>query len=132
MNRKDLVVDGISKYRYRELLYLCRQYQEMKAEVERICYDPPKQIKETGGSGGQITDKTPCKAQKSAQMLRKISAIELSAQDAGGDLWQYVILNVCTGKGVEVLRPPCGRNNFYKMRNNFFGLLDRRLDDAMG
>ena len=126
MNKRDLSVEelGISRFRYRELMYFCLQYEEMKerlAELTLVSAVRPGH----GGRGGGRSDPAARAALRLAELRGKLEAIEQAALEAGGDLYAYLLAAVTTDAAYEQLKVPCGRRQFYAMRRRFFLSLDK-------
>ena len=120
---------GISHSRERELVWACRQYEELKA---RIRAERRGEVEKRPGHSRYYARKDPTgnKAARLADSAAavRLRAIEDSAKAVGGDaMWRYLIRNVCMGIGYTRLQPPCGVNQFSRMRVAFLLELDRRI-----
>ena len=121
---------GISKDRYRELLYYCRQYPEWKVEANSLL--GIKAIKMDGlphGSGK--SDPVASAAERREKLLAKIAVVDECASGVGGGAWyDALIQNVCLGRAYEkidaAIMPTSFRNAFYEIRRQFFEKLDKK------
>ena len=62
------------------------------------------------------------------ELFKNCELIEQIALEADGDLYQYIIKNVCYDKPVDYLIThgmPCSAPSFYDKRRYFFYLLDK-------
>ena len=98
----------ISSNRYRELKYFCRQYREKKA---KLC---------------AMTQTVEDNATRRAELEKDVTLIEQAAAEAGKDLAGYIIRNVTDGTAFEYLGAPCGRSTFFRIRQRFYYILDKR------
>ena len=120
---------GISDARYRELLYMCRQYDEMRRRLQRIREGVDDPARRPGNSSASVKDPTGNRAVKAAGSMeaRKVKAIEEAARAAGGEIWRYVLMNVTRGTHFERMDVPCGRRQFYEARRRFFWELSQKI-----
>ena len=128
MKKRDLSLGqyGISKHRYRELLYFCLQYPEWKEQLAG-CYD----CKASTYSGNPynssgVSDPTMTKAMRAAALSKNIKLIEQTAIDTDAELYQWILKAVTHGIGFEWLQIPCHRNKFILLRHRFYFLLDKK------
>lgn len=120
---------GISNKRQKELSGFCEQYPEWKqklkdleSEIKGIQYtDMPM-------AHNNDSDTTSALAIKRSELSTKCELIEHIAEKAGGDMAEYLILNICYDVPVSHLllqeNMACSSQNFYDMRRYFFHLLD--------
>lgn len=121
---------GISKYRQRELEDICRQYDEMRAKLDRIRSGADDPGPRPGNTPGSIyKDQTARRAIAAAESreARRIEAIEQAAVAADPELFRYILASVTRGISYERMSVPCGRRQFYDARSRFFWELDRRI-----
>ena len=120
---------GISADRYRELLYLCRQYDEMRRRVQRIREGTDEIVRRPGNSAASVKDPTGNRAVRAAasKEARRIKAIEDAAAAADPQLARFIILNVSRGVTWEHMSVPCGRRQFYETRRRFFWELAQKI-----
>ena len=121
---------GISGDRYRELMYMCRQYDAMRSKLDRIRMGIDDPAPSPGNSPGSIyKDPTASHAIAAADSreARRIDAIEQAALAADPGLYQHILTNVTRGVSYERMPVPCGRRQFYDARRRFFLELDRRV-----
>ena len=120
---------GISPYRYRELLNFCRQYPEWKKEADSLL--GVRAVKMDGlphGSGK--SDPVAMAAEKRDRLLAKIKLIDDCAREIGGGEWYAALIqNVCIGRSYEqmdrALMPTSERNAYFKVRRQFFEMLNK-------
>lgn len=126
LKKRDLSLNkyNISKNRYRELLYFCRQYREKKIQLASMCFISSPKLNGMP-SGGAAGDPTMHRALDNAALQRDIELIETAAKEAGGNLSEYIITNVCDEIPYRHLNVPCGINQFYTLRRHFFWLLSK-------
>lgn len=127
----------LPRHRYLELVHLCLQYDDMKAERRAILDASVSavQIHEGPAAPGpsQISP-TEQKAIRAAELSRKIDAITRCAHAAGGPRMAPRILRSVTKEvGYDQIAAkeggplPVGRRTFYAMRRRFFWLLDQEV-----
>lgn len=123
---------GISVERYRELLHFCRQYPEWKTEANSLL--GIRAIKMDGqphGSG--VSDPVAMAAEKREKLMTKIDIVDRCARAIGGGEWYAAIIqNVCIGRPYEqmdrALMPTSDRNAYFKMRRQFFEILNKTTE----
>ena len=125
MSKKDLALDkyGISKERYRELLYFCMQYNEWKDSIDYGLGSPSGTNEPRGTGIGNPTEKIAIKNQRALDNCR---LVEESARLAGDCIWKYLLKNVTEGITYEYMDVPCGRRYFYEARRKFFYILSQK------
>ena len=116
---------GVSPARYAELRDVCRQYREMRRDVERARhglfgrFELKSRRDPTGNTAAAVA---------SMPQARRCRIIEQCAGDVAGRIVGRAILkSVTDGDAYARLRPPCGERQFYQLRLSFFAELDRRL-----
>lgn len=131
MNKRDLTLDkyGISKKRYRELKYFCEQYPEWKNAVANQTYLSAVTYDGMPHSAN-IGDPTQAKAMNFSEKSAHIDLIDSVAVSAAGDMWVWLIRNICYEVPVDWLilseRMPMSKAQFYDYRRYFFFLLDQK------
>lgn len=123
---------GISRDRYGQLLHFCRQYPEWKTEANSLL--GIRAIKMDGqphGSGK--SDPVALAAERRDKLLTKIGVVDECAKTIGGGEWYAALIqNVCIGKTFsqmdKALMPTSSGNAFFRMRREFFAMLDKKLD----
>lgn len=124
---------GISKDRYIELLHYCRQYPEWKFEANSML--GVRAVRITGlPSGGGKSDPVAQAVARREKLMSKVELIEDCAVAVGQGEWVMAIIqNVCYGKPYSALNitvlPSSNRNHFFRMRREFFALLDKKKAD---
>lgn len=127
---KRLEAAGIDKLRLFELSYICKQYRENKRRLERARAGIVDRRK--GSRAWHQPDPTGNAAVNIAAMpeARRVRMIEQAAAEvAPPSIAEAIIVSACDGVPYEKMRkrPPCGRNQFYTMRMDFFIRLDAIL-----
>lgn len=123
---------GMEKERYMELLNFCRQYPKWKIEASSLL--GIRGIRADGQPhGGGISDPVARAAAKRERLLSKIHLVDTCAKSVGGGEWYAVIIqNVCIGKSYEnidkALMPTSRSNSFFRMRREFFRVLDEQKE----
>lgn len=123
-NKKDIVLNefDISKFRYRELLNFCMQYEEKKNKVKEFCQISA--VKYSGmPKGNKIADPTAEKATMLLQLKADIELIEQTAIEAGAEFYKQLLDNITKGISYLHLDVPYSKASFYRMRKRFFYLL---------
>lgn len=123
---------GISKERYQELLYFCRQYPRWLAEANSLL--GLRAVRNDGlphGSGK--SDPVAMAAEKREKILAKIAVVDQCARSVGhGEWYTAMIEHVCNKKSYDyidkTLMPTSDRNTFYKQRRSFFEILNKVKD----
>lgn len=119
---------GISEARYEELKAICRQYRGMRRAMDRARAGI---VDRDGGRGAwHRPDPTGSAAIAMAghPYARRMKLIEESAAKVAEPVVAAALLrNVSEGWDYDLLRPPCGRRQFYVIRQLFFIELDRAL-----
>lgn len=127
---KRLEAAGIDKLRLFELSYICKQYRANKRKLERARAGIVDRRK--GSGAWRLPDPTGNAAVNIAAMpeARRVRMIEQAANEvAPPSIAEAIIVSTCDGVPYEKMRkrPPCGRNQFYTMRMDFFIRLDAIL-----
>lgn len=86
---------GISTKKYRELMYFCMQYEDMKKSLQ------------------------------DEKCIQEIRMIEEAAMEADKELYPYILRAVTMGIPYEYLEVPAGRRKFYEARRKFFYILSK-------
>ena len=126
MSRKrdlELAKYGISKWKYRELLYFCMQYQEKR---HMINYGLGAVNQDGMPKGNKTSDLTGGNAISNVQLQSDVEVIEQTAIQTDADLYPYILKNVTEGIAYEYMDIPCGRRAFYEMRKLFFYYLSKK------
>ncbi len=124
---RTMEIDGMNKLRQRELIYICRQYDEMKAQLEAVRGGFNNLRRDGQPRGTRTGNPTAAAAEKALRIRNRVDAIDaaLGALDTG--LRSPVRRNVTRGIPYERLNAPCGRNQFYAARRAFLLALDKNL-----
>ena len=122
INRRDLSLGkrGISRERYRELLYFCMQYRQWKEQIEYGLHG----VNNDGMPHGTGTSNpTEQQALRNEKLISNCKLIEEAAQKAEPSIWEYILRNVTEGVVYEYMNVPCGRRYFYEARQRFYEIL---------
>lgn len=122
---------GLPMTRFRELYYHCLQYPVWVVELDNISdmqavnYDGlPK--------GTQTSNPVEQLASKRESLRDKISLIERTAKEAGGDISEALLIAVTTGATFDQLKRSgvlfAERDCFYQRRRMFYWMLDSRME----
>lgn len=122
---------GIDKDRLKELCSICSQYRKNKRKIEMARAGIVDKRRNSSGAWHQ-PDPTGNAAVNIAAMpeARRVRIIEQAANEvAPPSIAEAIITSACDGVPYEKMRrrPPCGRNQFYTMRMDFFIRLDAIL-----
>lgn len=119
---------GISDARYKELLWLARQYDELKRKERAYRRGEVDRVGGGNGAWKGVSDPTAAGGMRlaSSPYAWKIAAIEQAAAAADAGLCRHILDNVARGRTFEDMGPPCARNTFFAARARFFAELDRR------
>ena len=128
MDERDLSLGcyEISRERYRELKYFCRQYADKKAKAAEARL-PGGQALDGMPHGSAVGDPTARRAEKAMRYARDVELIERVAAEAAPDCTRELLRNVTEGTPWEYLpAADAPRRAFYEARRKFFWLLDLR------
>lgn len=120
---------GISQDRYQELLHFCRQYPEWKLEASSLL--GIRAIKADGMPHGTgQSDPVAVVAERREKLVEKIAIVDKCALAIDNGAWHAsIIQNVCIGRAYEqmdrALMPTSDKNAYFKVRRQFFELLDK-------
>lgn len=119
---------GISCKRYNELLWYCRQYPDWVSELNNMTVIKSQNVTGMPNGSGGTSNQTEELAIRRQELFKKCELIEQTAIEADGDLYQYIIKNVCYNKSANYLVThdmPCTASTLYDKRRYFFYLLDK-------
>lgn len=118
---------GISKERYLELKYFCRQYHEF---LDKIQYGLIKSTINDGMPKGGINTSSPVEQQAidNNQLIDAINLIDDTVNATVDDekMRKCILQAVTLGTSYERMKVPCGRRQFYELRRKFFYLLAQK------
>ncbi len=130
MSRRPIVSKtyNLSKARYYELMYWCRQYPEWVAKVRQVCgvgnvqYDGMPH-----GTGTSNPTEAHVIATEEEQANIKLLEDTVAAVAEGWSKWLLVaVTQDATYDELRMKGIPCGRRQFYDGRRRFFYLLSQR------
>ena len=119
----------LSRNKYLELYYFCRQYDDWKKEYESLgsvqAFRYEEKIKSPDPS-----DPTFNIAARRLELFHKMELVEQTAIEANPELARFILMNVTEGAGFNYIDNrfivPCCEKSFYKFRRRFFFLLARK------
>lgn len=123
MNSKAYELYRIDKNVYNELKWLCRQYEDIKREIESCYGVSAVRYDSTGSSpGNRIGDPVQEHSDRAMRLREDIEKIDLALDKTAEEpLRGYLKKAVTTGLRYEYLGSvPCGRQLFYELRRKFF------------
>lgn len=104
----------------------CREYKKKKNRIMAFSeYQSPSF--ESSGSGQRRVDSNERQIIERVTLEIEVWAIEDAIREVSGDLSPYLFLNVTEGTPFEYLDVPSSRRSFYRMKNEFFKLLDTKI-----
>lgn len=109
-------------------MWYCRQYPDWVSELNNMAVIKSQNVTGMPNGSGKTSNQTEELAIKRQELFKKCELIEQTAIEADGDLYQYIIKNVCYDKPVDYLIThgmPCSAPSFYDKRRYFFYLLDK-------
>lgn len=116
---------SISRDKYQELYYFCKQYWERKKEISFL--RGLTEVKQDGmPKSNSISDPTYQKAEKILRLRHENELIEQAAIETHSGLYQYILKNVTEGTPYEYMEAPIGRRQFYELRRIFFKKLSEK------
>ena len=123
---------NISKYRFREVLNHCYQYNEWKAELAEN--DSTLKARAYTGmpSGSGSSNETEALAIRRMELKKKIETIEQTAIEADAELYPYIIKAVTNEWATfrylkDSLGMPCEKDMFYERRRRFYYLMSKKI-----
>lgn len=124
---------GISTNRFWELRSFCLQYNEWK-DMLKYNVDTVKSptITDMPTGKGRTSDPTATRGVDRALLSQKCDIIEQTARETDEVLYPYIIKAV-TNKGIgynylsAVMNIPCSHNTWYKVRRQFYILLNKKV-----
>ena len=125
---------GISKERYLELLYFCRQYPQWKHEAASMLGIRGKGL-DGMPHGTGVGDPVAAQAERRERLLRKIGIVDMCARSVcNGEWFAALICNVCEGKPYRmidsILMPTSHNAVFFQARREFFVALNDAMDEG--
>ena len=105
----------VPKEEYLTVLHFCRQFPEWEKEISESM--KPGIISSRDYDPGRI-----------AVIRRKKSVLEMVIQKTANGMDEWLFLGVCHGRTYPQLKQrgiPCGKNQYYEMRQRFYYYLSR-------
>ncbi len=116
---------GISKNRYWELYYFCKQYAEWKDRIKEIDSGVQSVAKD-----GLVQDPTSSLAVERAELTTHVNLLESVAKEACSEFWEELLWNVSGDTSYNYLSAkrqiPLSESAFFERRRYFFFLLSKR------
>lgn len=125
---------ALDKEEYLTVQHFAQQYPGLKKKYYSIL--GLKAVVQDGQPRG-TTPGNPVEAQaiQLEPYSEKIKMIEESARIAGEDLYKWVLKGVTEKRSYDNLRLmyglPCGKNEYYKKRQLFFWILNKKINDKL-
>jgi hypothetical protein len=122
----------ISRHRFWELYHFCLQYNEWKDEL-KWATDTMKSVQITDMPHGTgVGDPTKELAIRREKLSSQCKLIEETAMETDAELWEYILKGVTTEEATytylrQIMRIPCGKNQYYQKRRKFFYLLSKKI-----
>lgn len=133
-----LEIYNISREKYLELKYFCRQYHEKRLKLEEMRDGYKPIVLDSAPKAKSIGNPTQVAGISCARLSRDIEDIEQAAIEACGISWpcepsmyQYMIRHVTDGISIDWLDAPCGFRQFTEARRVFYYLLAERRDKCI-
>lgn len=108
----------LTKYRKKELEYFCLQYGDYKKELANINY---------AKGTSEWDDPTYEEVIYRERLQKNIEVIDETMHQVCSDiLCPYMYRCICKGEKYEYLEIPCGRRQFYDLRDEFYIVLSQK------
>lgn len=124
---------GISKDRYLELLYFCRQYPQWIHQASSMLGIRGKAL-DGMPHGVGVGDPVALAAERRERLMSKVAVVDRAADVLGGGWHAALILNVCYAvpysKIQRDIMPTSHRAAFFRARKEFFLALDKLGTDG--
>lgn len=121
----------IDKETYLSLKWFSRTYPAKKQAMRDVLLaSAPPADGLPRGSG--ISDPTSAAVQKRERFAHDVDQVETAAKLAAGNevLARALIRNVAYGENWQAIDPPCGRRQFFEMRQRYFVCLCRGREEG--
>jgi len=125
---------GISRDRYFELKYICRQYRAYQRAAKRVEDEIAGGFNDVtlrdGPRGTKVSDTTAERALRLARSniaRERVEAIRCAAMEAERGIYKQMMRHVTQGVPFEHMQVPCGRQYFFEAKRRFFWILDKML-----
>lgn len=120
--------DDISKARYYELKWFCRQYHEWEKQKINLKIFPGGKFRENISKTNDKTDRTVDLAVELAGLEYKIETVDRCINEVGDGIEPWLKKCVTEGVGYENLYDiPCSKEYFYKRYKLFFTRLNKAV-----
>ncbi len=120
----------IPKEKYYEMLYFSRQYPTMRQELRDLQKSYPTLKTDERVVSSDISTPTEKAAERCAAIGEKMSLIEDTAKEAGGDISKWLLIGVTTMRSYEYLSLKMGmplcRSSYYERYRKYFYLLAQK------
>lgn len=115
---------GISKSRYKELLWACRQYHEREKQIQQL-YGLKAVANDGMPHGTAISNPTQAAAEQAIKLRCKQMSIETAAKMVDPAQWQALLKGVTTKMPFSHIGYVGSESQFYHVRRRFFFELDK-------
>lgn len=122
----------VNVYRYKELVYFCRQYPVWEKALVSLSnlYAKPVELGmlvQTSRDSDSIVDRCAI----SMDMFKsKMKIVEEAAKETDSELWEYILKGVTQGLSYDKLGyVPCCRDTYYDRYRKFFYYLNKIQND---
>lgn len=122
----------VNVYRYKELVYFCRQYPVWEKALVSLSnlYAKPAELGmlvQTSRDSDSIVDRCAI----SMDMFKsKMKIVEEAAKETDSELWEYILKGVTQGLSYDKLGyVPCCRDTYYDRYRKFFYYLNKIQND---
>ena len=117
---------GMSYYKYKQLLYFVKQYDEKVEKLKSLtCIRSMDASKvRSGSSCGSMTESISITMD---ELIQDIDLIEHTAMETAGELYRELLTNIIDEVDYIHLNVPCTHYEFYEMRRQFFIKLSHKM-----
>lgn len=114
---------GINKWRKREIMAWCRQYDDWRSELQ---YGLRAISIEGGSRSNNISRPTEDQAVRNARLQENIQIVEKSIREVCPDIYQEMLDNIARGIPYDRLAVPYCQADFYAIRINVYASISYR------
>lgn len=114
---------GINKWRKREIMAWCRQYDDWKKELQ---YGLRAVSMEGGSRGNSISRPTENQAIRNERLLENIQIIDRAIREVCPEIEAEMLNNIARGIPYSYLQVPYSQADFYAIRIDVYSLISAR------
>lgn len=114
---------GINKWRKREIMAWCRQYDDWKKELQ---YGLRAISMEGGSHSNRISRPTEEQAIRNARLLENIQIIDRAIREICPGMFEEMLDNIARGIPYDQLPVPYSQADFYAIRIDVYSLISAR------